>query len=84
MSSDFDNSTESKKTPKYTDHNGFLMPYGFPAENFENALGYQPRPNDVFIAVSSVQQTINQSIIMNACMHTLHYSCYVSYGMKKV
>mmetsp|Transcript_11632 Transcript_11632/g.16986 ORF Transcript_11632/g.16986 Transcript_11632/m.16986 type:complete len:326 (-) Transcript_11632:56-1033(-) len=47
MSSD---STESKKTPKYTDHNGFLMPYGFPAQNFENALGYQPRPNDVFIA----------------------------------
>lgn len=40
----------TKKTPSYTDHNGFLMPFGFPAHNFSKATSYQHQPNDLFIA----------------------------------
>ena len=41
----------SKKTPKYTEHNsGFLMPYGFPVENFESGVSYEAEPNDLYLA----------------------------------
>jgi hypothetical protein len=36
--------------PSYTDHNGFRMPKGFPAENFSTALRYQAQANDLFVA----------------------------------
>jgi Sulfotransferase domain len=36
--------------PSYTDHNGFRMPKGFPAENFNAALRYQAQANDLFVA----------------------------------
>lgn len=39
-----------KKTPKYTNHDGYLMPFGFPAHNFTSSLSYEPEPNDLFIA----------------------------------
>jgi hypothetical protein len=31
-------------------HDGFRMPMGFPVENFNSALTYEARPNDVFIS----------------------------------
>mmetsp|Transcript_5993 Transcript_5993/g.10017 ORF Transcript_5993/g.10017 Transcript_5993/m.10017 type:complete len:327 (+) Transcript_5993:116-1096(+) len=36
--------------PSYANHNGFLMPIGFPVKGFESGLTYQARPNDLFIA----------------------------------
>lgn len=44
------NEDNKKKLPSYTNHNGFRMPSGFPAQNFANALTYKPQPNDVFVA----------------------------------
>jgi hypothetical protein len=38
------------KKPTYFDHNGFLMPLGFPAHNFSDALTYKPDENDLIIA----------------------------------
>jgi len=38
------------KKPTYVDHNGFLMPFGFPAHNFSDALAYKPDENDLFVA----------------------------------
>ena len=40
----------SKRLPRYTNHNGFLMPYGFPAENFDSSLTYQPHDSDIFVS----------------------------------
>lgn len=42
-----------QKGPSYSKHDkheGFLMPYGFPVENFSTALEYAAQKNDLFIA----------------------------------
>lgn len=42
-----------QKGPSYSKHDkheGFLMPYGFPLENFSAALEYAAQKNDLFIA----------------------------------
>jgi len=44
------NTNGNMKTPSYTNHNGYLMPHGFPAHNFANSLSYKPTSNDLFIA----------------------------------
>lgn len=36
--------------PRYTSHDGFLMPMGFPVEGFVSGLKYVARPGDVFVA----------------------------------
>ena len=36
--------------PKYRDQNGFLMPMGFPEEQFQPSLEYKPADSDIFIA----------------------------------
>ncbi len=36
--------------PSYTDHDGFLMPKGFPVEGFASALTYPARAGDIFIS----------------------------------
>jgi len=36
--------------PTYTDHNGFLMPKGFPVAGFESGLMYRATANDFFVA----------------------------------
>ena len=38
-----------QRKPSYTDHEGFLMPMGFPLEAFRSALQYTARPSDIFI-----------------------------------
>ena len=38
-----------QRKPSYTDHEGFLMPMGFPLEAFGSALQYDARPSDIFI-----------------------------------
>lgn len=35
--------------PTYTNHHGFLMPFGFPSENFSSGLSYKPEKNDIFV-----------------------------------
>ena len=35
--------------PSYTDHNGFLLPKGFPVQGFITGLTYEAQPNDVFV-----------------------------------
>ncbi|KAL9180690.1 hypothetical protein ACHAXT_011143 [Thalassiosira profunda] len=48
----FTMSAESKgpeKIPAYTDHDGFLMPKGFPPEGFQSGLSYEAQDNDLFI-----------------------------------
>ena len=49
---DYNNNNYNKniQLPKYTNHNGFLMPYGFPIDGFESGLQYKAQPNDLFIA----------------------------------
>ncbi len=37
------------KNPSYYDHNGFLMPMGFPIEGFTSSLKYQANPSDIFL-----------------------------------
>ena len=39
----------AQRKPSYTDHEGFLMPMGFPLEAFGSALQYAARPSDIFI-----------------------------------
>ncbi|MDJ0729779.1 MAG: sulfotransferase domain-containing protein, partial [Crocosphaera sp.] len=39
----------SRKKPSYYNHNGFLMPMGFPIEGFTSALKYEAQPSDIFI-----------------------------------
>ena len=36
--------------PRYTVHNGFRMPMGFPIEGFESGLRYGAAPGDIFVA----------------------------------
>jgi len=38
-----------QRKPSYTDHEGFLMPMGFPLEAFGSALQYTACPSDIFI-----------------------------------
>ncbi|MGK7940304.1 MAG: sulfotransferase domain-containing protein [Crocosphaera sp.] len=37
------------KKPSYYNHNGFLMPMGFPVEGFISALKYQAEVSDIFL-----------------------------------
>jgi hypothetical protein len=41
---------EQAARPTYTNHNGYLMPKGFPVDGFISGLTYQAQPNDLFIA----------------------------------
>lgn len=36
--------------PAYTNHEGYLMPAGFPVEGFISGLQYSAQPNDLFVA----------------------------------
>lgn len=38
------------RRPRYTEHDGFLMPMGFPIEGFASALSYRPAASDIFVA----------------------------------
>jgi hypothetical protein len=38
-----------RRTPTYTDHDGFRMPRGFPPESFASGLAYRARPGDLFV-----------------------------------
>jgi sulfotransferase len=38
------------REPRYTIHDGFRMPLGFPVEGLVSGLRYRPTPSDVFIA----------------------------------
>lgn len=40
---------ETQQTPSYYNHDGFLMPLGFPVEGFTSALNYQAQPSDTFM-----------------------------------
>lgn len=37
------------RKPKYTNHNGFLMPIGCPPEGFTSGISYEAQPGDIFI-----------------------------------
>lgn len=37
--------SEREKLPAYTNHDGFLLPVGFPTESFDSALKYEPQEN---------------------------------------
>jgi hypothetical protein len=38
------------RTPRYTVHDGFLMPMGFPVEGFDSGLRYRAQPGDIFVS----------------------------------
>ena len=38
------------REPRYTFHDGFRMPMGFPVENFASAQRYAAEPGDLFVA----------------------------------
>lgn len=38
------------RKPRYTNHDGFLMPMGFPVEGFASGQRYRAAPGDVFVA----------------------------------
>ena len=37
------------KTPKYINHDGYLVAGGFPVEGFSSGLSYKAKDNDLFI-----------------------------------
>lgn len=39
----------NQKKPSYYNHNGFLMPMGFPIEGLTSALKYEAQPSDIFL-----------------------------------
>jgi len=43
-------SQREPRRPRYVDHDGFLMPMGFPVEGFDSGLGYRAAPGDIFVA----------------------------------
>ncbi len=43
-------SDSAARGPRYTLHDGFRMPMGFPAAGFESGLRYRASPGDVFVA----------------------------------
>ena len=45
-----DDNKEDLHLPSYYNHNGYLMPKGFPVEGFESGLRYKAQPEDLFIA----------------------------------
>ena len=48
-----DTASKSPTSPSYTCHESykyFLMPMGFPTENFESGLSYEAQPYDLFVA----------------------------------
>lgn len=56
--------TAETKRPKYTNHNGYLMPFGFPAQNFTSSLSYVPDRNDLFICTyPKCGTTLTQHIV---------------------
>jgi hypothetical protein len=38
------------RRPRYTIHDGFRMPMGFPVEGFSSGQRYRPSPGDIFVA----------------------------------
>jgi hypothetical protein len=42
-------STPLKRRPRYTMHDGFRMPMGFPVQGFASGLAYSPRASDIFV-----------------------------------
>ena len=42
--------TTQVRKPKYTIHDGFLMPMGFPVEGLASGLSYEAQPGDIYIA----------------------------------
>ncbi len=42
--------THARRKPRYTVHDGFLMPMGFPVEGFDSGQRYRAAPGDVFVA----------------------------------
>jgi hypothetical protein len=60
----------TNKVPSYTNHNGFLMPFGFPTHNFSNALTYKPQHNDLFVATyPKCGTTLMQHIVYTMLNH---------------
>lgn len=43
-------SASSSRGPRYTIHDGFRMPMGFPVEGFASGLRYRAAPGDIFVA----------------------------------
>ncbi|HUL82192.1 MAG TPA: sulfotransferase domain-containing protein, partial [Gammaproteobacteria bacterium] len=39
----------SRRRPRYTLHDGFRMPMGFPVAGFDSGQRYRPSPGDVFV-----------------------------------
>ena len=42
---DAEDSTSAEKFPAYTNHDGFLLPVGFPTESFDSARSYEAQDN---------------------------------------
>jgi short-subunit dehydrogenase len=43
------NDRVEEKLPRYRNHDGYLVAYGFPVEGFNSALTYEAQDNDLFI-----------------------------------
>jgi short-subunit dehydrogenase len=41
--------SKEEKLPRYRDHGGYLVAWGFPVEGFNSALQYEAQDNDLFI-----------------------------------
>lgn len=46
---DVENDREEEKLPRYRNHDGYLVAWGFPVEGFNSALTYKAQDNDLFI-----------------------------------
>jgi hypothetical protein len=55
--------------PKYTIHDGFRMPMGFPVEGFDSGQRYRAQPGDIFVATYPKCGTTWMQYIVHLLLH---------------
>ena len=65
-----DSAAEGEKLPAYTNHDGFLLPVGFPTSSFDSALTYEAQDNGE-LRISSKQKELSVPLISLVHLHFL-------------
>ena len=54
-------STDAQKGPRYTLHDGFRMPMGFPVAGFESGQRYPAEAGDLFVAMDESRDLLHNT-----------------------
>lgn len=60
-----------EKLPAYTNHNGFLLPVGFPTESFDSARNYEAQDNGKYTWYL-VYYLLRNAVDLELCKCTFH------------